>query len=111
MSKEVLGTDINGKVDFSLPKMISGQDTTLAALTAQTFTTPPGFNRVSFSCSVGTDIFVSFVETASIPGASVATTTSELNPARRKINIDGGESISVISRTVSDVQLRYDLGG
>jgi hypothetical protein len=110
MAKEALGTDVNGKVDFTLPKMTFGQGTTLAANTAQTFTTPSGFNRVFFSYAVGTDVFVAIDGTATVFGGSVATTVSELNPAGRQLDIRGGQTISVISPTASYVGLRYDIG-
>lgn len=110
IAKETLGRDFSGNIDFSLPKMSSGQGTTLAANTAQTFTTPPNFNRAFFSYAVGTDVFVSFSGTAAVYGGSVATTTSELNPAIRQISMAGGESISVISPTASYVGIRYDIG-
>jgi len=55
-------------------------------------------------------VFVSFNGTAAVFGGSVATTTSELNPAIRQIDIAGGQTISVISPTVAYVGIRYDLG-
>jgi hypothetical protein len=110
ITKETLGTDINGKVDFSLPKMSYGQGTTLAAGVAQTFTTPANFNRVFFSYSVGTDVFVAIDNTAAVFGGAVANTTSELNPAVRQLSIAGGQTISVISPAAAYVGLRYDIG-
>lgn len=112
MAKEMLGTDINGKVDFSLPKMASGAGagTTLTANEPQTFTTPANFNRVFFSYAVGTNVFVAIDDDAAIFGASVEATTSELNPSIRQLNITGGQTISVISDTTSYVGIRYDLG-
>lgn len=110
MSKEVLGTDINGAIDFSLPKMVAGAGTTLAPSVAQTFTTPPNFNRAFFSFAVGTNVFVAIDDTAEIFGGSPAATTSELNPGVRQLNINGGQTISVISDSASYVGIRYDLG-
>lgn len=110
MAQEALGTDINSRVDFSLPPMTAGAGTTLAANTAQSFTTPAGFNRAFFSYSVGTDVFVAIDDTAAIFGATVAATTSELCPAIRQIDIAGGQTISVKSPTVAYVGIRYDLG-
>lgn len=108
--KEALGTDVNGKVDFSLPKMVYGEGTTLAANIAQTFTTPSGFNRVFFSYATGTNVFVAIDDTAAVFGAAVAATTSELNPAVRQLNIDGGQTISVVCPVATYVGLRYDVG-
>lgn len=110
MAQEMLGTDINGRADFSLPKMSYGEGTTLAANVAQTFTTPANFNRAFFSYAVGTNVFVAIGGTAEVFGATVAATTSELNPACRQLNISGGQTISVISDTDSYVGIRYDLG-
>jgi len=112
MAQEILGTDTNGKVDFSLPKMApsAGTGTTLSANVAQTFTTPANFNRVFFSYSVGTNVFVAIDDTAAAFGGSPAITTSELNPSIRQLNIAGGQTISVISPTTAYVGIRYDLG-
>jgi hypothetical protein len=110
MAQEILGTDINGKVDFSLPKMESGAGTTLAADVAQTFTTPPNFNRAFFSYSVGTNVFVAIDNTAAEFGVTPEVTNSELNPSIRQLNIEGGQTISVISPTTAYVGIRYDLG-
>lgn len=112
MADEILGTDVRGNVDYSLPKMSSGAgtSTTLAATVAQTFTTPGNFNRAFFSYSVGTNVFVAIDATATIPGPAVAATNSELNPAARQIKVTGGQTISVISDTAAYVSIRYDRG-
>lgn len=109
MTQETLGTDINGRVDFSLPKMTLGAGTTLTAGVAQTFTTPSNYNRAFFSYAAGTNVFVAIDDTAAVFGGAVATTTSELNPSIRQLNIAGGQTISVISPTASYVGIRYDL--
>jgi hypothetical protein len=106
--KEVLGTDINGKVDYSLPQMSYGQGTTVTS-SPQTFTTPPNFNRAFFSYYGGA-VFVSFGGTATVYGGSVADTTSELMPSSRQISVRGGETISVVSPTTAYVGIRYDVG-
>lgn len=110
MAQEMLGRDINGKVDFSLPKPVSCAGTTLTANIAQTFTAPANFNRAFFSYSVGTNVFVAIDDTAAVFGGSVAATTSELNPSIRQLNMEGGQTISVISPTTAYVGIRYDLG-
>lgn len=110
MSKEVLGTDINGKVDFSLPKCVAGTYTTLAADVEQTVTTPPHFNRAFFSFSLGTNVFVDIDNSVALPGSSFASSTAELNPGVRQIDINGGQVLHFRSDTTAYVQIRYDLG-
>ena len=110
MAKETLGTDINGKVDFSLPPPVLCDGTTLAGNVDQTFTTPANYNRVFFSYSPGASVFVCIDGTAAIFGASPAPTTSELNPMARQLNIKGGQTINVISGATAFIGLRYDTG-
>lgn len=110
MSKETLGTDVNGKVDFSLPYCVSGAYTTLTGGVEQTVTTPPNFNRAFFSFSLGTNVFFDVGKTVALPTGSFASSTAELNPGVRQININGGEVLHFISDTTAYVQVRYDLG-
>ena len=110
MSRETLGRDINGAVDFSLPYCVSGANTTLAANTEQTVTTPPGFNRAFFSFALGTNVFFDVNKTVALPGSSFVSSTAELNPGVRQININGGEVLHFISDTASYVQIRFDQG-
>lgn len=110
MSKEILGTDINGRVDFSLPEPVYCWDAPLVANTILTITTPPNFNRAFFSYGVGTNVWVTLDGTSPVvPGSSTAT-TQELNPAVRQIDVDGGQSIKLISNTASFINVRFDLG-
>lgn len=112
MSLETLGTDINSKVDFSLPAAIAGQcvKTTLSAAVEQHTTTPPSFNRAFFSCTPGTNVFVAIGATAELPGSSFTVCQDELNPSIRQISIQGGQTISCISDTDAFVNIRYDQG-
>jgi len=111
MAKELLGKDFAGTVDFSLPFPVAGAYTTLAAGVEQTTVTPPNFNRAFFSFAVGTNVFVKQGTTAvTLPGGAFSSTTTELNPAVRQIDINGGQTLRFISDTTSYVQIRYDLG-
>lgn len=110
MSRETLGRDINGAVDFSLPKCIAGAYTTLTGGAEQTVTTPPNFNRAFFSFALGTNVFYDINKTVALPTGSFASSTAELNPGVRQIDINGGEVLHFISDTASYVQIRFDQG-
>lgn len=110
MAKETLGTDLNGRVDYSLPAPVSCWDAPLVANTILTITTPPNFNRAFFSYGVGTNVWVTLDGTSPVVPASSAATTQELNPGVRQISINGGQSIKFISDAASFVNVRYDLG-
>lgn len=109
IAKENLGTDANGKVDFSIAFPQAGTSTTLAAGVEQTVTVPSGYNRAFFSYSVGTNVFVSTGSVAAeVPGAAFATTNTELNPSVRQVL--GGETLRFISPTVAYVQISFRTG-
>lgn len=110
MSKEILGTDENGRVDFSLPTPVLCRDELLTANVAVTVTTPPNFNRAFFSYAVGTNVWVTYDGSAPVVPAAGANSTQELNPGVRQIRISGGESIKVISDVASFLNIRWDLG-
>lgn len=111
MTKEILGKDVNGVTDYSLPFPVSGVTTTLTANVEQTTVTPPNFNKAFFSFAVGTNVWVGIGSSAiSLPGSSFASSTTELNPVARQLDINGGQTLRFISDTNSYVQIRYDLG-
>ena len=110
MARENLGTDINGKVDFSLNKPVLCEDIPLTANVIDSVTTPPEFNRAFFSYAVGTDVWVTFDGTDPVVPAVKGSSTQELTPSIRKLDIAGGQTIKMISDTVSFVNIRYDLG-
>lgn len=111
MAKETLGRDFNGITDYSLPFPVAGTYATLAANTEQTITTPPNFNRVFFSYSVGTNVFVGIGDVSiTIPSGSFVASTTELNPMIRQISVKGGETLRFISDSAAYVQVRYDMG-
>lgn len=105
-----LGTDINGKVDFSLPAPVACEDVPLAATTVATITTPPNFNRAFFAYSPGTNVWVTLDGTTPAVPGSIGASTQELLPGVRQININGGQTIKFISDTAAHVNVRYDLG-
>lgn len=110
MALENLGTDINGRVDFSLPIPARCEDVPLADNVVTTITTPVNFNRAYFSYSVGTNVWVTFDGTTPVVPTEPVATTQELNPSGRQISINGGQSIKMISNTASYVNIRYDIG-
>lgn len=110
MSQEVLGKDVTGEVDFSLPKPISCWDEPLVATVVSTITTPAGFNRAFFSFAVGTNVWATYDGTTPVIPVTGAATKQELNPGIRQININGGDIIKVISDTASFINIRYDQG-
>jgi hypothetical protein len=110
MALEALGTDINGKTDFTLPAPIKCQDVVLTANVVSTVTTPANFNRAFFSYAVGTNVWVTLDGSTPTVPAVDGLSTQELNPAGRQISIDGGQTIKMISDSASHVNIRYDLG-
>lgn len=110
MSLETLGTDINGRVDYSLPKPVRCRDELLGAAVAVTVTTPPNFNRAFFSYAVGTNVWVTLDGSTPVVPVGGSDTTQELNPGVRQISLAGGESIKAISDVASFLNIRYDLG-
>lgn len=110
MSKEVIGTDINGHLDYTLPKPVKCRDEILAASTVVTVTTPPNFNRAFFSYAVGTNVWVTYDGSAPVVPVGGADSTQELNPAGRQIDTNGGESIKAISDVASFLNIRWDVG-
>jgi hypothetical protein len=110
MASETLGTDINGKVDFTLPKPVNCWNEALAASTVVTIPTPPNFNRAFFSFAIGTNVWVTYDGSAPVVPTTGATNTQELNPAGRQINMNGTDVIKEISDTASFINVRFDVG-
>lgn len=113
MLTENLGTDVNGRVDYtlSLPSSTQIVYTALAANAEQTVTTLPNFNRAYFFFSAGANVFVGNGSTPiTLPTSSFTSTTAELNPGGRKISKNGGETLRFISDIAAYVVIRYDLG-
>lgn len=110
MAKEALGTDVNGKVDFSLAAPVSCRDLALAANVISSATTPPNFNRAFISYAVGTNVWMTMDGSNPIVPSTTHATTQELLPSIRQLDIDGGETLKFISDSASFVNIRYDLG-
>jgi len=110
MAKENLGTDINGRVDFSLPPPVSCYDIALTASTVATMTTPANYNRAFFSFYLGTNVWATMDGSAPVVPVSPGASTQELNPSVRQIKIAGGQTLKFISDTASYVNIRFDIG-
>ena len=110
MALENLGTDINGKVDFTLPTPVSCYDIPLAANTVDSAVTPANFNRAYISYAPGTNVWVTYDGSTPVKPVAKGPSTQELLPSGRQINIDGGQTLKFISDTTSYVNIRYDVG-
>lgn len=107
-TKFAMSRDINGYNGFGLPFSVDGAFTTLAQNVAQSFTVPSDYpNWIAvFSYSVGSNVFVNGMGTATVPGGTVTDSTSQLNPVARAVK--GGQTISVITPdTAAYVQISY----
>lgn len=110
MAKEILGTDLNGKVDYSLPPPAICRDVVLAANVVSTTTAPLNFNRAFFSYAVGTNVWVTLDGTTPVKPVGDSNSTQELNPGVRQIDMNSATTIKMISDSASWVNIRYDLG-
>jgi hypothetical protein len=98
ISTNLITRDSAGSVTYSIAPPAIIRDTTLSADVAQNFTVPSDFPyyQVNFSFDPGLRVFVSYDgSAANIPGASFASTNSELLPASR--TVEGGTIISFIT--------------
>lgn len=89
--------DINSYNGFGIIPTYDVQGTSLAASTAQTFTVPNNYPYwiAIFSYTPGSNVFVDFTTTATVPGSTVGALTAVLNPSARAVK--GGSTFSVIS--------------
>lgn len=104
------GRDVQGYNAFSPIPSKNMYNATLAAATARTVTTPSNYQSwvVAFSYEPATKVWVDFTgATAAVPvSSSFAATTSELNPASRKVV--AGQTISVITaNTTADIGVSF----
>lgn len=105
MTRFNMTRDINGYNGFGLPPSNTIINTTLSANVEQNYTVPTTgeatYKNVLavFSSVPGSSVWVALNDTASLPGASFALTTSELNPAARYVN--PGDTLSFITADVS----------
>lgn len=100
--------DINGFNSFILSPTIDKQNTILAAGVAQGFTAPTAADNyvAIFAFQPGATVWVATGVTATLPGASVAITVSEQNPAGLKVA--SGATISMITNnTTAEVGVKY----
>lgn len=105
-TKLALGLDTNHNVTFELPVSDTIYRTTLVANTAQTLTIPPNMTRAFFSFSSGTDVWVNFSTTATLPTGGFLLSNSSLNPVARHSLIPG-QTLSFICPTTSYVEVAF----
>jgi len=110
MALLLLGKDISGNVDYSLPAPTSCYDVVLPANTVKTITTPSNYNRAFFSFAAGTNVWVTFDGSNPVIPVADGVSKQELNPTIRQIPVGGGNTIKFISNEASFVNVRYDLG-
>ncbi len=89
--------DIAGYNGFGLIPSDDDFGCSLAMGAAQSITVPSKYDYyiAIFSYTPGSNIWVNFSTTATVPSATMSAITSELNPAGRLVR--GGTSISVIT--------------
>jgi hypothetical protein len=105
-TKLTLGLDTNHNVTYELPVSNVIIGFSLVANSATTITIPANMTRAFFSFAVGTDVIVDYSTTASIPGTSPLSRTSELNPVGR-YKLKPGNTLSFISPTTSYVYVSF----
>jgi hypothetical protein len=83
-----LTRDASGNNTFGLPFSKFNYDTTLVSGVEQTITVPGDSVKwlMIFSYQPGNVVWVANNETATVAGAAVATTNSELNPVAREVS-------------------------
>ena len=90
--------DIAGYNGFGLIPSDDNQATSLAQNAAQTITVPAQYKYyiAIFSFTPGANVWVDFSgATATVPGSTIGSVTTELNPAGRLVK--GGTTMSVIT--------------
>jgi hypothetical protein len=107
-TKFAMTRDVNGYNGFGLIPAEDKYSTTLAATVAQTFTVPDNFQNwiAVFSFEPGSSVWVAHNTTATLPGGSVASSVSELNPTVWQVK--GGDTISAISNnTTAEIGVKF----
>ncbi len=90
--------DISGYNGFGIIPTYDIQGCSMAASTAQTFTTPDNYSNwiAIFSYTPGATFFVDFTgATATVPTGTVGAITTVLNPSARAVS--AGQTFSVIT--------------
>lgn len=105
-TKIALGLDTNHNVTYELPVSDAIYGATLAANTALSLTIPPNMTRAFFSASNGTDFWVNYSTTATIPGGSFSQINQELNPVAR-YQLTPGSTLSFISPTTCYINVAF----
>lgn len=96
-TKLSLTRDINGYNAFGIFPTYDIFAGSLAANVAQTITVPSNFQYwlAIFTFSPGSNIWVNFTTTATVPGSTISANTNVLNPAGRQVM--EGTTISFIT--------------
>ncbi len=105
--------DINGFNGFGLPFTLDNWQMVLSTNVAQSITIPQLDNYSKyiavFSYSSGSTVWVAANNVASFPTSSVTTTTSQMNPAARKVN--AGDVLSFITGDATNDEVGVSLYG
>ena len=104
--------DISGYNGFGIMPTYDIQGCSLAASTAQTFTVPSNYSNwiAIFSYTPGTNIFVDFSgATATVPGSTVGSITTVLNPSARAVKGDSTFSVITDSETLPFITVEFQI--
>ncbi len=99
--KFIMTRDINGFNGFGLRVCLDIWSVQLSANTEQHFTVPSNHKNwiAIFSYDPGLRVFVAVGQTAAVPGGSIGTGTSALNPTAKQVVL--GDVISLITPDTS----------
>lgn len=105
ISNLIIGKDVNGAIDDSIPVSDNIYAVTLAANTVSSVMVPQGIDTVYFSYGSSGDVWVDMTGIPTIPGGVFVKTTSELNPVSRAVT--PGATISFICLFANPVQISF----
>lgn len=110
-TKLSLTKDINGYNAFGLIPTYDIYDGALAANTEQHFTVPGNFQYwlAIFTFSPGSNVWVNFSTTATVPSTTVGRSSNVLNPAGRQVK--AGSVISLITADSTNPWFCVELQG
>lgn len=109
MSQEILGKDINGAIDYTLPvpTVNACWNQLLTANTVATITVPPNFNRAFFVGQPGANFWVTYDGSNPVVPSTGAFSSQEYLPGGRQISITGTQQIKMISDTAPQISIRF----
>lgn len=96
-TKFSMSRDINGYNGFGILPSTDIYGCSLTANVAQSITVPSNYQNwiAIFTYTPGSNIFVSFSDTAAVPNGTMGARTSVLNPSARQVK--AGDVISIIT--------------